>query len=581
MQIMHFIHLTVTRQCKILVAAICTASLTILTTSCVNIPIKSVTADYWPSPPTDEIIYPEMIPSGHVWNDLREKDDLGICFSGGGTRAATAATGQLRALRALGILDRTRYIAAVSGGSWAATPYIFSPRSNEERLLGPLRSPQQLRNMDDLRTEDASLCRAMTHAYVTGTALNNLVLNLRGSESYSRTISDIFLKPFGLDPDNKWFTWNSATANEVLHRNPELKKLGLAEYQAVPEGKPFLIVGGTIRHYGSPFAKSNPLKRIPIEITPLYTGSGPFTDSNHFSNVKTGGGFVESFAYDTRRAKTAGPGTVSADLYSRPPFRTCPVMTLADMVGVSGAAPGEMNALVEIFGFPKFQYWSPRILHEQGSVEDARLSQQDGGLSENLGLLSLLARKTKKIVAFVNAEDEVCINGDEIILPDYVEQFFAEDGPLTGKNRYERTRVFDHIDRDKIMDQIRSSVAQGGPAVAYTDLKVSPNPRFGVTAYDVSICWIFLEAKVINKSGNFKASRNWIAKLPKCSDVAGLFKNDTKSLRNFPTYATFAENKPSPIVDVIRLEERQASLLANYTSWTVTHERSRLSHFLR
>lgn len=35
---------------------------------------------------------------------------VGVCFSGGGTRSLTASLGQLRALRALGLLDRVSYI---------------------------------------------------------------------------------------------------------------------------------------------------------------------------------------------------------------------------------------------------------------------------------------------------------------------------------------------------------------------------------------------------------------------------------------------------------------------------------------
>src|SRR6266576_3133183 len=46
--------------------------------------------------------------------------DLGIAFSGGGTRSASATIGQLRGLRQNGWLGRVRYVTAVSGGSWAA-----------------------------------------------------------------------------------------------------------------------------------------------------------------------------------------------------------------------------------------------------------------------------------------------------------------------------------------------------------------------------------------------------------------------------------------------------------------------------
>ena len=45
---------------------------------------------------------------------------VGLCFSGGGSRALSAALGQMRGLRALGLMDRVSYVSSVSGGTWAA-----------------------------------------------------------------------------------------------------------------------------------------------------------------------------------------------------------------------------------------------------------------------------------------------------------------------------------------------------------------------------------------------------------------------------------------------------------------------------
>src|SRR5215468_2178099 len=61
---------------------------------------------------------------------------VGIAFSGGGTRAATATVGALRGLRQNGWLDRVQYLTAVSGGSWASVPFTYS-RLPLEDLLGP------------------------------------------------------------------------------------------------------------------------------------------------------------------------------------------------------------------------------------------------------------------------------------------------------------------------------------------------------------------------------------------------------------------------------------------------------------
>ena len=60
---------------------------------------------------------------------------VGVCLSGGGSRALTCALGQLSALNGLPsptapgrtLLDDVRYISSVSGGSWAAVAYTFLP----------------------------------------------------------------------------------------------------------------------------------------------------------------------------------------------------------------------------------------------------------------------------------------------------------------------------------------------------------------------------------------------------------------------------------------------------------------------
>src|SRR5262245_56451049 len=75
--------------------------------------------------------------------DKERPVDVGIAFSGGGTRAATAAIGQLRGLQRNGWLDRVRYMTAVSGGSWAAVPFTYS-RTAIDYLLGPHEEPSAM-----------------------------------------------------------------------------------------------------------------------------------------------------------------------------------------------------------------------------------------------------------------------------------------------------------------------------------------------------------------------------------------------------------------------------------------------------
>jgi hypothetical protein len=57
--------------------------------------------------------------------DRATPGNVGICLSGGGSRALTAGMGQLRGLKALGLLEKTRAISTVSGGSWVGVTFEY------------------------------------------------------------------------------------------------------------------------------------------------------------------------------------------------------------------------------------------------------------------------------------------------------------------------------------------------------------------------------------------------------------------------------------------------------------------------
>jgi hypothetical protein len=78
------------------------------------------------------------------------RNDAGICLSGGGIRAASFSTGALRALDRRKLLRRARWIAAVSGGAYAAGAWFVArgsksdagsvrpqPAGERDRLLDP------------------------------------------------------------------------------------------------------------------------------------------------------------------------------------------------------------------------------------------------------------------------------------------------------------------------------------------------------------------------------------------------------------------------------------------------------------
>src|SRR5687767_4767891 len=74
------------------------------------------------------------------------KPNVGICFSGGGTRALSATMGQLRGLLSFGGLNNVDYISCVSGGSWASTAFAYykAGAASDEEFLGPITEPASI-----------------------------------------------------------------------------------------------------------------------------------------------------------------------------------------------------------------------------------------------------------------------------------------------------------------------------------------------------------------------------------------------------------------------------------------------------
>jgi hypothetical protein len=102
---------------------------TLSCTNCVEARFWEINPTFWNS------TTPGETPEREKLVQLR-KFDVGIAFSGGGTRSASATVGQLRGLEQNGWLARVRYMTAVSGGSWAAVPYTYSRNISAAELLG-------------------------------------------------------------------------------------------------------------------------------------------------------------------------------------------------------------------------------------------------------------------------------------------------------------------------------------------------------------------------------------------------------------------------------------------------------------
>jgi hypothetical protein len=103
---------------------------------------------------------------------------VGVCLSGGGSRALTAGMGQLRALSFLAangksLLSQVKALSTVSGGSWLGVPYTFLPAgaASDASYLGTYNS-----NQGNLTTEQL----AQLPAGNAGVPMNSFLFSPEG-----------------------------------------------------------------------------------------------------------------------------------------------------------------------------------------------------------------------------------------------------------------------------------------------------------------------------------------------------------------------------------------------------------------
>jgi hypothetical protein len=265
---------------------------------------------------------------------------LGICFSGGGSRALSCALGQLSALNAMTlpngqpILGPSQYISSVSGGSWASVLYTFLPQtinetsvSDTDFLIQPV-APQSLTKgiSSDSRTGNVSYmgpyCMGTTPQQFSLAKIGVFLKTLMESEFFLTPsqyswfwiagIGELVLKPFELYSatynssgpfvqPSLMFSLSVAEVQSIAKYNPHL---GPSDFYLARSGRPTLIVNtNLLENYLMP---SSP--QIPVQATAVATsvlGRSP-------DGTVMGGGGVESFGFTSTLLGPSGmEGTAS------------------------------------------------------------------------------------------------------------------------------------------------------------------------------------------------------------------------------------------------------------------------------
>ena len=542
-----------------------------------------------------------------------QRPNLGVAFSGGGTRSMAATVGQLRGLRQNGWLDRVRYISAVSGGSWAAVPYTFY-RDDLDELLGTFMDPGDL-EADLVRREpsgrlaarivDADLLplalpeildllpreeargnlAALQNALVHWTRDSNVLSFVESAErrrpdkAYARILGGLFLDARGDQPaivprgTSAPYTWDRIAAGEIA----AVTRCPTTDFVHAAANRPFLIVGAALILNRPAFTYP---RLVPVEFTPLYTGI-----RQQFGRL--GGTYVSPWAYDRSFGMRGSKGRIRVG--PGPLERT---VTLADVLAASGAAP--VLALLEralvparfrsraVAAFPSFNHVTVRDDGGAVFVGPTQL-HGDGGFVDNLALMPLLARQVKNIIVFVNAEREWHLN-------DQLESYFTTLNVRDIAGDKGMNAVFDH---DKYWD-LRAAfdqAAASGDAAVYCGhgWTVSRNELYNVRGYrGLNICWVYNHAADNWTKALPSAIQKWLTGPPpeggqvverRRAFVSGRRKwqtsvrseapagyEETEQLEDFPYFATFFQNAPR----VVRLTILQVNLLAHLAAWSIT-----------
>ena len=503
---------------------------------------------------------------------LARTEPVGVCLSGGGTRAMCAGIGQLRGLHALGLLQKTRYLSSVSGGGWAAGPYTFfaSGAESDEAFLGPVAAPESL-DMDAL---DVPIPKSQGNWTATR-ALNQVfvqsAVEVDHTEAWNETVGRLYLQPWGLHGDAPVQFCDAEARQDILERNPTLT----STLVGARAGRPVLVMNSCL--LGD--HQLNPQKRVapvPLESSPLQAGTPgrrewlDESQTGKWLELSVDGRMVEPFALGGDAPSSEGDGRAR----TAPPER---IYTLADAVGTSSAWFGGLAAKLAPSVDGGF---SDRLsLWPSGDRPQRTFDVGDGGVVENYGLLSLLRRGIEGAIVCMNSSVKLNLDYDpEAAVPKsgdldaYLAPLFGFRVDQVGVFT-ERNQVFRPGDFVTVVRALQAARSAGGPVVAVTELELLDNAWWGIEGgRTVRIAWLYLE-----RSPDFEAL------VP--ADVAKQIERGNSNLpalakgplRDFPNYATANQNGP----DLTQLTDAQARLLSDYTCWSVMQAREQLEALYR
>jgi len=572
-------------------------------------------------PSLNEFIYPENHES---YNDFfKHKQNFGISFSGGGTRAATCALGQLRGLDKIGVLNNAKYIASNSGGTWGSLPYLYY-RGDLNNYFGEYFSPENLTIENVTEIPEKTFLHQMTEANILLETLINRIIKKERDESFSHAVAKIFLKPLKIPYVNKLFTLNEVSFEKLKSNNPEIK---LNDFTQVVDGRPFHIANGTLHNWkfskeGWNESRLGKDRLYHVEMTPLYAGVKVFHRGKGDHNTDIGGAYLDPFAFDSffkRKIQKENVELIEIEYRTDSSFKE-KEFTLADIMGISGSAATSadisvdklklekksiMDKLVKFIknikyklikiplflykgasyitnSLPELHHFSPISATEEnhGTIE---YNVGDGGPVDDIALMPLLARGVPKILCFCNVQYKILKENNSNVF-EFNENNFDDDvlcffglkkknfsrGIESLEEQENFQQVFCKEDFWKLSEAFEQAMKSNKPLIYEGTHKVMHNPHFGIKGgNEVNIMWFYNERC---KAWEEKIDTNIFEEL---KDEIGE-KGFGKRLKNFPNFKTFGENA----FKIIEMHPSQATLLSNYQTWIIDENKEKIQAFL-
>lgn len=263
--------------------------------------------------PAWKVIPPEMQPK------VTAGGRVGVCLSGGGSRAMAAGIGQLQGLSTLAasdnipLLNKVSMLVTVSGGGWVGIPFTYLPDSvSDQDFLGTYVDRSRLAGPDITATPELWIGTQITQDFsLEKLATAAVVLRFRGvpTNMLWQTLMGIhFLCPYDLftnvnySPNSLFAADLGQVQRYVTGPNPALQTEA-ADVITVGRTveRPFLSsVMGMFVSVPVPDTDDSQLLLVPVESTPWYTGlvSTPANALDQKGN-QVGGGVVASFGFNS------------------------------------------------------------------------------------------------------------------------------------------------------------------------------------------------------------------------------------------------------------------------------------------